>query len=60
MTAEPIDVSIPLELFQSVAGYMLPRAAYDPQAQAIYNGLVVAFAKGQEAGSGEEHEARED
>lgn len=54
------EVTIPLDLFQSAAGYLLPRAAYDPEAQGIYNGLVVAFAKAQaveQDGDGEAGEA---
>ncbi len=42
------SVTIPVELFQSIAGYLIPRMS-DPQAQGIYNGLVVAFAKQQDA-----------
>lgn len=47
------DVTIPIGLFQSIAGYLIPRMS-DPQAQGIYNGLVVAFAKQQEAPDEEE------
>jgi len=39
-------VTIPRDLFESIAGYLIPRMA-DPMAQGLYNGMVVAFASQQ-------------
>ena len=46
------EVVIPLELFQGIAGYLIPRMS-DDSAQMLYNGLVVAFAKQQDAATAE-------
>lgn len=35
------DVTIPRRLFDEIARYMMPRLAYDNEAQGLYNGMVI-------------------